>query len=66
MLITLNGQKKQIEDNTSLKELITSICKNPKHIIAELNEQIIKSNFWDSTPLKNEDSIELVTFVGGG
>ena len=66
MIIILNGKEKQIKNNTSLKNLIESICKNPNHIIAEVNEDIIKSNIWDSTTLKASDSIELVTFVGGG
>ena len=66
MIITLNGQEKQIEENSSLTQLIESISKDPNHIIAEVNEDIIKSNLWHSTILKDGDCIELVTFVGGG
>ena len=66
MIIILNGQKKQVSDVITLQKLIDSLDRNPAHIIAEVNEAIIKSAFWESTPLKKGDHVELVTFVGGG
>ncbi len=66
MIIILNGQKKQVSDMITLQKLIDSLDRNSAHIIAEVNEAIIKSAFWESTPLKKGDRVELVTFVGGG
>jgi len=66
MQITVNGQKKVIENPLSLKNTINTFCSNPVHGVAELNGQIIKKHLWQETPLNEGDALELVTFVGGG
>lgn len=66
MIIQLNGKEKQINGAITLKQLIESLTQNPNHIIAEVNESIVKTPLWESTQLNDGDKIELVTFVGGG
>lgn len=66
MNITINGKLNKFTENLSLAQLISEFCKNPKHVIAEVNESIIKTPLWETTQLKDGDSIELVSFVGGG
>ncbi|TCS81392.1 thiamine biosynthesis protein ThiS [Pectinatus cerevisiiphilus] len=34
--------------------------------VAELNEQIIAKEVWPKTALKENDMLEIVTFMGGG
>ncbi len=66
MQILLNGKSHTFEKKSTLEELIDGLCKNNKHVIAELNGAIIKSESWKKTFIKNGDQIELVTIVGGG
>ena len=66
MKITVNGQEKDFEPSLSLENLIDKFSKNKKHVIAELNGNIVKSKEWLNTSIGEGDSIELVTFVGGG
>ncbi len=66
MQIIVNGQSQTIAPKASLRDLVTQFSKTPQHIIAELNGAIIPKQDWIATPLKAEDKIELVTFVGGG
>ena len=66
MQVTLNGQNKDLSENTSLTALIDQVSKDNKRIIAEINGTIVKKEQWDQTQLSNGDEIELVTFVGGG
>jgi sulfur carrier protein len=66
MKITVNGHIKDLSGPMTLSALILSICPEPKHVIAEVNETIIKAPAWETTPLKDGDHVELVTFVGGG
>ncbi len=66
MKIIVNGKEKTVADRISLDQLIASVCENPEYVIAEVNEDIVKSHLWGKTPLKDKDTIELVTFVGGG
>ncbi len=66
MKIILNGKETTINAHTTLTELVSQTCKNPQHVIVELNEKIVKSDRWTATPLQDADKVELVTFVGGG
>jgi thiamine biosynthesis protein ThiS len=66
MKIILNGQKKELEHNQNLKNIIDKFCKNASHIIAEVNGEIVRSPQWPQTIVSDGDSIELLNFVGGG
>jgi sulfur carrier protein len=66
MLVTINGQKKEFQENASLKELVGNFCQESSHVIAELNGGIVPGHQWTTTRIKDGDILELVTFVGGG
>lgn len=66
MKLNINGHDKDMPATTNIADLIKQLCKNPKHIIAEVNGQIVPNSTWAQTNLKEGDSIELVAFVGGG
>lgn len=66
MKITLNGQPKEFAAETSLQNIVEQFCRNSTRIIAEVNGNIIRSPLWKSTSIREGDTIELVSFVGGG
>lgn len=66
MLLTINGQSKELPESTSLKDAVGQLCKTPDHVIAELNGTIIERTQWTTTRLGANDKLELVMFVGGG
>jgi sulfur carrier protein len=66
MKVIINGTSKEFTNNTLLSDIVTQFCKEPKHIITEVNGTIVPSNAWDNTSIKDNDTIELVAFVGGG
>jgi thiamine biosynthesis protein ThiS len=66
MLITLNGQDKPVADGTTLIELACQTGHPPERLVAELNKAIIAREQWPRIALKEGDSVELLTFVGGG
>ena len=67
MKIQLNGKEHQVQGPHNLKILIDQFLKDPsRSLIAEVNGEIIKTPQWEQTLLKDGDSIELVSFVGGG
>ncbi len=66
MKITINGQAKEFNNINSLNDLVNLVCKNPQHVITEINGAIITTDNWKTTTLKDGDTLELVTFVGGG
>ena len=36
------------------------------HIVVELNEKILPKNMYEKTYLKDDDCLEILTFMGGG
>ena len=66
MNLIINGTAQQLTSAKSLSDIVSSYCKQPKHVITELNGAIIPADQWAHTSLKDGDALELVTFVGGG
>ena len=66
MNIILNGKSQELTSALNLSDIVSSFCKNPKHVIAELNGKIIPPDQWPKTNPQDGDALELVSFVGGG
>ena len=66
MNIILNGQPKQVADAANLQAIVEQFCRNTRHVIAEVNGTIVKSQQWVDKTLLEGDAIELVNLVGGG
>ncbi|MDE1921441.1 MAG: sulfur carrier protein ThiS [Candidatus Omnitrophica bacterium] len=66
MNITINGTPRQLTNDGNLSDIVSALGKQPRHVITELNGSIIPSQMRGQTRLKDGDSLEIVTFVGGG
>ena len=66
MDITLNGQTRNIPNNSSLAALVEQFTKAPARVVAELDGAIVTRDAWSRTILKAGCAVELVSFVGGG
>jgi sulfur carrier protein len=66
MQIKVNGEIRQMSENTTLLELIRSLGLESKVMAAALNMQIVKQDAWESAVLHDGDAVELLDFVGGG
>ena len=66
MDITINGNKKEIDNGKNLQDLLNYFFEKDEGIIVELNKEIIHRDQWKAQPLKEGDVIELIQFVGGG
>ncbi len=64
--ITLNGKNLDLENSTTLKQVVEQFCRGNKHVIAELNGTIIKTDQWRTLAVKEGDQLELISIVGGG
>jgi sulfur carrier protein len=65
MEIIVNGQK-ETTPPCSIAELVTNKGLAPRALVVELNQQIIKQQQWPIIQLKEDDRLELLSFVGGG
>ena len=69
MKIKVNGEEKKIElneDNALLSTALNLMGYKPNTIVVELNNLIINSLKWGKVKLKDGDSLEIVSIVGGG
>ena len=69
MKIKVNGEERKIDffdGNPTLSNTLASIGYKPNTIVVELNNLIINSKKWDKVILKDGDSLEIVSIVGGG
>ena len=64
--ITINGKTKSISGGISLLSLLKLLDINPEQVAIEYNRVIMDKNQFDSIYLKENDSLEIITFVGGG
>ena len=66
MRININGEPREVDENLSLPELISSLNLRPEQIAIELNQTVVRRAQWQATTLRENDKVEIVHFVGGG
>jgi thiamine biosynthesis protein ThiS len=66
LLITVNGQPREVPEGTSVKALIELLGLAGKTVAVERNLDVIPRAVHSTTELTAGDRLELVAFVGGG
>lgn len=66
MIIKINGKDAKVDGLTNLTDLISGKELVPDHIVIEHNSRIIPKEEWADIRLKENDNIEIISFVGGG
>ena len=64
--IKFNGKPTQIPTSTTITTFLTTHNYNPLHVVVELNEVIIPKESYPTTTLSPDDTLEILTFMGGG
>jgi thiamine biosynthesis protein ThiS len=64
--ILVNGEPQEVEENTSLPELVAALNLKAEQIAIELNHNVVRRAQWENTLLQANDKVEIVHFVGGG
>jgi len=68
MKLKINGEVKEFDNELkTISDLFTELeIKSPERVAVEINKEIIMQSDFGSTAVKDDDSIEIVSFVGGG
>ncbi|MDA8403490.1 MAG: sulfur carrier protein ThiS [Desulfobacteraceae bacterium] len=66
MKIVLNGNEETIVESLPLSGFLVNNNLKPGDVVVELNNAIIPVGDYDRTILKENDSLEVLRFVGGG
>jgi len=66
MRIKVNGEWQDRPDGETLAELVAALGLHPQRVAVELNKQIAPRGSYGQTRLADQDTLEIVTLVGGG
>ena len=66
MRIQVNGEPREIPEETTLAQLVSLLQLKPEQIAIELNRTVVRRVEWSATLLREDDALEIVHFVGGG
>jgi len=69
LTLTVNGETRVLDpapEPANLAAVVAQLANNPQLVVAEHNGVIAPRSRWDSTVVKDDDTLEIVTIVGGG
>ena len=64
--IKLNGKKINIDDQINLNKILKNLNIPTNKVAIELNKEIVNKKKLSSIKIRNNDTIEIVHFIGGG
>jgi len=66
MKILINGDRKEINNEVNLTELLKLLSLPTERIAIELNKEVVRKKDWENIKLTEGDKLEVIHFVGGG
>ena len=66
MVITLNGERYELDEPISVAGLLARLEIDPRRVAIEHNLTIIKRQTFPDVVVGEGDTVEIVNFVGGG
>ncbi|MES2125361.1 MAG: sulfur carrier protein ThiS [Gemmatimonadota bacterium] len=66
MQLTINGEARTVPDTANVESLLKHLALDPRAVVVELNRTIVRRPAIATTPLAENDTVEIVHFVGGG
>lgn len=64
--IVFNGNEEDVEESTTLLDLVERSGVEPRYCAVEVNLEIVPRSDYASHQVQQGDRIEIVTLVGGG
>jgi thiamine biosynthesis protein ThiS len=64
--IIVNGQTRQIGEDTTIAQLLEELDLAKKYVAVEVNRQLVPKKLHAEHRLAAGDELEIVTLVGGG
>ena len=65
--LKVNGEQRSLDAGlTHLNQVIEALGHHPKLVVVEFNGLILTPDRWAEQAVKDGDSLEIVTIVGGG
>lgn len=65
-VILLNGERREWPREQSIEHLLQDLALDARVVAVELNRLVVKRGRYADTMVRENDEIEIVSFVGGG
>ena len=65
-IVRVNGNEISSESIRTINELLLSFGLNENRVVVELNGNIVSKEDYRNVNLNDDDTIEVISFVGGG
>lgn len=66
IIVTVNGKGREVLRGSTIESLLAGLELDKARIAVEVNREIVRKADYAGTVLRPGDSVEIVTFVGGG
>ena len=69
LTLIVNGETRVLDPTptpASLATVVALLANNPQLVVVEHNGAIAPRSRWDNIVVKDDDTLEIVTIVGGG
>ncbi len=66
LTVMINGERRQVPGPATAQSLLEHLGLDPRGVVVELNEEIVRRPQLGDTAIDDGDRIEVVHFVGGG
>jgi thiamine biosynthesis protein ThiS len=66
LTVTINGEPRRVPGPATARSLLEHLGLDPRGVVVELNEEIVRRPRLSETVIDDGDRIEVVHFVGGG
>lgn len=62
----VNGKKLNLDNNNTVTDLLNSLKVSETRVVVEVNGEIIVKEDFSNVNLNEDDTVEVISFVGGG
>ena len=62
----VNGKEIEVEKDLTVIDLLNKYNLKSDRVVVEVNLEIIEESNYNTYVLKDEDIVELISFIGGG
>ena len=66
MFLTVNGEKYAHSGDGTVPALLAELGATPEHTAVTVNGDLVFAKDWNNFKLNDGDTVEVLTFVGGG
>ncbi|MER7545940.1 sulfur carrier protein ThiS [Actinomadura sp.] len=66
MKVTVNGEPRELPEDASVADAVASVTAARTGVAAALNGEVVRRSAWETTALRDDDRLEVLTAVQGG